>query len=157
MNKKVNNNESINMIETCACFWMRAAARRLTRDYDDALKPIGLKITQFSVLAIISNMQPKSITDMSAIMAMERTSLLRTLNLLDKKGYIKIGPEGYRREREISLTKEGEQILERAIPLWNEAQNKFKARLGNSEWEENIPLLKKAAFGSLKNNVDNID
>lgn len=150
MNKKADGQEVNNLIETCACFWTRAAARRLTRDYDEALKPIGLKITQFSILAIIRNVQPKSITDMSAIMAMERTSLVRTLTLLEKKGYIKMGPEGYRREREMSLTNKGKKILERAIPLWNEAQNKFKARLGSTIWEENIPLMRDAAFGSLK-------
>ena len=135
------------MVSQCACFWVRAAARRLTRDYDEALQPLGLKMTQFSVLSIIKFSQPKSITNMASMMAMERTSLVRTLNLLEKNGYVLLGQEGYRREREMKLTKAGEKIYQKALPLWEAVQTTFKARLDDDEWERNIPFIKDMAFG----------
>ncbi len=72
-------------LQTCACFRMRAASRKLTRDYDEVLRPVGLKVTQFTVLAIISGTKPQSISSMADTLSMERTSLVRTLKLLEKK------------------------------------------------------------------------
>ena len=137
------------MVSQCACFWMRAAARRLTREYDEALQPLGIKMTQFSVLAFIKYGAPKSITKMADMMAMERTSLVRTLNLLEKNGYVHMGPEGYRREREITLTQDGKTVFTKALPLWESVQAKFKARLEDGAWEDNLPFIQEVAFGPL--------
>ena len=69
----------------CACYRARAAARRVTRDYDEALKPLGLKITQFTVLASIKGLKPSSTSKLAKGLAMERTSLVRTLELMQNK------------------------------------------------------------------------
>lgn len=73
----------------CACYRARAAARRVTRDYDDALKSLGLKITQFTIQASIKGLKPSSTSKLANRLAMERTSLLRTLELMQEKvGYV---------------------------------------------------------------------
>ncbi len=130
----------------CACYRARAAARRLTRDYDDALKPLGLKITQFTILAVIQGYKPTSIASMADSIAMERTSLMRTLELMDKKGWISMSPEGFRRERQISLTPDGEQLLTQALPMWQAAQQRFEKRVGKSKWDQVKDWLLDVAF-----------
>ena len=35
---------------TCACFKVRKAARAVTKLYEEVLRPIGLRATQFSLL-----------------------------------------------------------------------------------------------------------
>ncbi|MEP0176461.1 MAG: MarR family winged helix-turn-helix transcriptional regulator [Paraglaciecola sp.] len=134
-------------LETCACFRMRAASRKLTRDYDEVLKPAGIKITQFTVLAIISGTKPHSISSMASSLSMERTSLVRTLSLLEKKELIKLGIEGYRREREISLTPKGEAIFLEAVPLWEKAQSNFEEQLGAGVWQTLWKHIAKLARG----------
>lgn len=130
----------------CACYRARAAARRVTRDYDDALKPLGLKITQFTVLASIKGLKPSSTSKLANGLAMERTSLVRTLELMQKKGWVRLGPEGYRREQQMELTPSGEALLESALPVWREVQDRFESRVGKERWQENKDWLLDVAF-----------
>ncbi|WP_237134783.1 MarR family winged helix-turn-helix transcriptional regulator [Pseudohongiella sp. O18] len=131
----------------CACYRARAAARRVTRDYDDALKPLGLKITQFTVLATIKGHKPSSTSKLANGLAMERTSLVRTLELMQTKGWVRLGPEGYRREQQMELTAKGEALLEKALPVWREVQTRFENRVGKERWDENKDWLLDVAFG----------
>lgn len=117
------------------------AARGLTRFYDDALKPVGLKVTQFSLLATIEQGQPKSISQLAQWLSIERTTLTRNLSLLENKGLVRLGPEGVRRARSMTVTVKGERILNRAMPLWQEAQQRVTSKLGDTEWDNTKIVL----------------
>ena len=124
----------IDTVQGCAALKARMAARSLTRLYDEALKPVGLKVTQFTLLAAIKHGMPESISHLAELLAIERTTLTRNLGLLESKGLIEVGPEGYRRARSMGLTAEGEKILKRAIPLWWDVQDRVTSRLGDPDW-----------------------
>jgi DNA-binding MarR family transcriptional regulator len=143
----MNQDDLTDVLESCPCFRARAVARRITRDYDEAFKGLGLKSTQFSLLAIIKTKAPSSITVMADKLAMERTSLIRTLELMESKGFITLAAEGYRRERKISMTEKGEKILAQALPLWRDMQQKFEQRVGKQKWQANKDLWLDIAFG----------
>ncbi|GAB3279866.1 MarR family winged helix-turn-helix transcriptional regulator [Parahaliea aestuarii] len=143
----MDNTKLQDVYDNCACYRARALARRLTRDYDEALKPLGLKITQFTVLAVIQGFQPHSISQMAERLAMERTSLVRTLDLMARNGWITVGPEGFRRERSMQLTAEGVALLERALPIWKAAQQRFEARVDATRWQQFKDWFLEAAFG----------
>ncbi len=118
----------------CMALRSRMAARTVTRAYDAALKPIGLRITQFTVLACIATELTDSISALADYMAVERTTLTRNLQLLESKGLIIIGEEGYRRSRKMRLTAEGASILSAAIPIWESTQEDLKQKMGLDEW-----------------------
>lgn len=122
------------MSNNCAALRTRRAARLVSRIYDDALRPLGLKITQLSLLAAIKVGAPDSITAFADMMAFERTTLTRNLQLLEKKGLIEISPEGYRRTRSITLSSAGQIILVKALPEWQKAQDQIEKRLGADQW-----------------------
>jgi DNA-binding MarR family transcriptional regulator len=143
----MNKEDLTDVFENCPCFRARAAARRITRDYDEALKGIGLKSTQFTLLAIIKGKEPSSITAMADKLAMERTSLIRTLELMADKGLIDLAAEGYRREKKVRITQKGEDILAKALPLWKQMQNSFESRIGRDNWQESKELWLDIAFG----------
>ncbi|MDH3474180.1 MAG: MarR family transcriptional regulator, partial [Rhodospirillales bacterium] len=65
---------------------LRRTARRLTQAYDQALRPSGLRLTQFSVLANLTRSGGLSITDLAELLAMERTTLTRNLRPLERAG-----------------------------------------------------------------------
>ena len=143
----MNQDDLTDVLESCPCFRARAVARRITRDYDEVFKELGLKSTQFSLLAIIKAKAPSSITTMADKLAMERTSLIRTLELMESKGLISLAAEGYRRERKISITEKGEKVLAQALPLWRDMQQKFEKRVGRQKWQANKDLWLDIAFG----------
>ena len=118
----------------CAALRARMASRKVSRIFDEALRPLGLKVTQFTLLAAIERGAPSSITELAEALAMERTTLTRNLRILERRGLIEIGPETRRRCRPLRVTEKGKVLLQAALPVWRNAQNRVVARLGRDRW-----------------------
>jgi DNA-binding MarR family transcriptional regulator len=119
------------MINTkCACTRGRRAARSLTNFYDDALAPVGLKITQFSVLRTIERMGPISISGLASEMALDRSTLGRNLGILQRQGLITLTAGDDLRERTVWLASRARTLLNKALPLWERAQARVDQLLG---------------------------
>jgi DNA-binding MarR family transcriptional regulator len=117
---------------TCACFKVRKAARAITQIYEEVLRPSGLRATQFSLLMATRVMGPVTVLNLAQVTVMDRTTLTRNLQILEKRGLISIKPGEDRREREISLTAAGVEVLAKALPLWEEAQERVRKGLGEA-------------------------
>ena len=76
----------------CTCAHLRRTARRLTQAYDKALRPSGLRLTQYSVIANVVRANGLSVTDLAARLSMDRTTLTRNLRPLEAAGFIRIEP-----------------------------------------------------------------
>lgn len=124
------------VIETCACHRVRTAARAVTRAYDEALRPAGLRATQLSVLVAVAADEAMSITALAKFMGMDRSTLTRNLRPLEKEGLVTLGNEGWRRSRTLSITKAGRARLREALPLWSKAQQTLKRKLGDRTWDD---------------------
>jgi DNA-binding MarR family transcriptional regulator len=121
----------------CACFKARMAARALTRAYDEALRPLDLRVTQFSVLVAISLAGGRrTITELADQLGMERSTLSRNFNPLVRRGLIVLGPERQHRARSAHITDAGRALLQTALPLWAAAQERLRASLGHRNWTE---------------------
>lgn len=110
------------------------AARVVTRAYDDALRPVGLRATQLAVLVAVGNGGTMSITGLAKLMAMDRTTLTRNLRPLEKADLIAVGLEGWRRSRTLEITKKGQLLLREALPYWERAQEALRHKLGDQNW-----------------------
>ena len=125
------------MIKTkCACVRARRASRALTDLYDAALRPVGLKITQFSALRTVQRIGPVSISALAEEMALDRSTLGRNLLLLKRRGLVRVGEGDDLRERPVELTPRARELLERAVPRWEQAQVKVDRLLG-----KDVPIL----------------
>jgi DNA-binding MarR family transcriptional regulator len=122
------------IIANCACLKVRMAARAITRAYDGILRPVGLRATQLSVLVAVAMDGAISIAALADFLGMDRTTLTRNLRPLQKQGLISIGPEGWRRSRNVEITKKGRSRLREALPLWERAQDALKEKLGYDAW-----------------------
>jgi len=120
---------------TCVCFNIRKAARAITHLYDKFLRPAGLRATQFTLLMAARINGPVTLTRMAKITVMDRTTLTRNLVVLARKGFITIQSGEDRREREVSLTTPGHEILQKAVPLWTRAQAQIHEGLGKEKLE----------------------
>lgn len=115
---------------TCTCFNLRKATRAITQLYDDILRPSGLRATQFSLLTVIRIMGKASITRVAEEAVMDRTTLARNLDLLEKQGLIRIQAGEDARVREVLLTSIGRDSLAAAFPYWKKAQALVAENLG---------------------------
>jgi DNA-binding MarR family transcriptional regulator len=120
---------------SCACYNLRRAARATTRLYDDFLRPSGLRSTQYSMLMVTRVLGPVTVTKLAEMTVTERTTLTRNLTILEKKGLIVIEPGKDRRERQVSVTERGVEVLMEAIPLWEAAQAHIEQGLGGDRMD----------------------
>lgn len=114
----------------CLCLASRKAARTITRSYDAKLRPLGIRATQLSLLTLILGYEKIGIGKLAEVSATERTTLSRNLALLEAAGLIALIPGDDARERVASLTRKGRAMVEKAIPLWREAQAAASVKLG---------------------------
>jgi DNA-binding MarR family transcriptional regulator len=124
------------ILEACACHRIRMAARAVTRRYDDALRPAGLRATQLALLAAIEAEGPLSISALARLAGMDRTTLSRNLAPLERDDLVALGAEGWRRARTLELTPKGRSRLEEAVPLWESAQRRLRRSLGAERWDD---------------------
>jgi DNA-binding MarR family transcriptional regulator len=116
--------------QACACFNLRKATRAVTRLYDDALRSVGLRTTQFTLLNAIRVVGPVTVRRLASVVVMDRTTLTRDLRPLERQGLVSVEPGEDRRERKVDLTTKGAQVVHRAAPLWGKAQSQVAKGLG---------------------------
>jgi DNA-binding MarR family transcriptional regulator len=120
----------------CACRRLRGAARAITRLYDDALRPTGLRTTQFTLLVAATLRGEATISDLADRLALERTSLTRELKLLEERGLVSVTEGEDRRARVVKVTTAGQRALAAAYPRWREAQARVLERTDQTAWGE---------------------
>jgi DNA-binding MarR family transcriptional regulator len=130
--------------ETCVCSALRAASRHISQMYDDALAPLALTITGYSLLGRIDRLVTPSMNELAHAADMDRSTLSRNLKpLLDAK-LIAVQPGADRRRKEFSLTAAGRKRLAQAYPRWREVQLRFKRTYGADEARVLTDLLGRA-------------
>jgi DNA-binding MarR family transcriptional regulator len=130
MSESLSSEALARVAGTCFCRQARMAARKITRAYDEALRPVNLRVTQFTLLVAVSYETPASITALADWLGMERTTLTRNLQILQHKGLVDVGRGGTGRGNRITLTPAGREMLARAYPLWEQAQAHIAEKLG---------------------------
>ena len=120
----------------CLCASFRRASRALTQQYDGALRPLGLRATQFTLLQALSRTGEVTQGQLGQILAMDSTTLTRTLELMSARGWIAKRPGKDRRERRLGLTRPGRELFERAMPRWEKVQADLRRRLGAERWSQ---------------------
>ena len=108
---------------SCKCLRIRQASRVITQFYDKKLKSTGIKITQLSILSSLASGKPKAMTELSEELFIDRTTLTRSLEVLNKKNLIEKVKSSDGRQRKVKLSVKGFEILDQSIPIWLEAED----------------------------------
>jgi DNA-binding MarR family transcriptional regulator len=115
----------------CLCLASRRAARRITRSFDQELRPYGLRVTQFTVLVMLSLRGAMAIGELAEALGAERTTLTRNLALIENASWVKIQPgEKDARSRIVTVTEQGRAVVAGAFPAWRKAQEITAAAVG---------------------------
>src|SRR6184192_3476965 len=94
-------------LSPCVCNTLRMVSRAVTQLYDDILRPSGLRVTQFSILATMARSGEANLRQLEAGLAIDQTTLTRSLNLLERDRMIERVPHPDGRIKEMKLTSKG--------------------------------------------------
>jgi DNA-binding MarR family transcriptional regulator len=120
--------------DTCLCLHVQRAARAMARRYDEALRPLDLTSGQFSLMMSLNRPKPPSIGQISALLAMDRTTLTANLKPLERRGLVTVTADPMdKRSRLMTLTPAGLDLLAAALPLWERTQAEIGHLLGDAD------------------------
>ena len=124
---------------TCIAVRLRLLNRVVKNLYDDALRPLGLKVSQLNILVVTAKLgvaQPGQVCD---LLQLDTSSLSRNVERMRAKGWLEVVPGEDARTQPFRLTAQGKRLLERAVPAWERAQRQAEELLG----EDGVALLSK--------------
>jgi DNA-binding MarR family transcriptional regulator len=127
--------------KTCIAVRLRLLNRVVTNFYDDALRPLGLKVSQLNILIVTARLGLARPAQVCEILQLDVSTLCRNVKPLQAHGWLEVVPEEDARSQPFRLTAQGKRLIEKAIPAWEKAQQQASALLGN----EGVALLDKAA------------
>ncbi len=104
--------------------------RAVTAHYDEALRPSGLRITQFAILRTLSRTGPVPVTRLASEVAIDRSTMGRNLDPLERRGLVRLSiGETDQRARIVHLTEAGDAAIQATLPFWRAAQADLTNRL----------------------------
>jgi DNA-binding MarR family transcriptional regulator len=133
----------------CACATLRRASRAVTQMYALIMRESGLEATQFTLLQVLHRAGPLTQGSLGEMLAMDSTTLSRTLRPLESTGWIASTAGSDRRRRYWQLTPAGTSKLKRVEPLWRQAQAQLHRALGDGGWESLMRAADRASEAAL--------
>jgi DNA-binding MarR family transcriptional regulator len=125
----------------CLCLALRRASRAVSRIYDEEMRCVGLRTTQFSILRLLRDAGEVRQCDLGEVTVHEQTTLTRNLRPLMEAGWVAVRPGEDRREKWLKITRKGLAKLEEADPQWARAQERMKSLLPESVWQNLMTVL----------------
>lgn len=129
----------------CLCNALRRASRAVTRLYDQELRGVGLRTTQYSLLSLLRRCGEVRQGDLGPLTVLDETTLTRTLRPLVDRGWVAVRAGKDRRERLVSITGAGTAKLVKARPAWERAQERLQTSLPGGVWENLMSVLPEVA------------
>ncbi len=118
------------LVEVCAGWNSRLAARRITQFLDREMTGLGLTVAQLGLMAQIAAASDDTLGALAQRTGLDQSTLSRNLRTLEGEGLIEIAMvETDLRRRVVWLTETGARRLEAAIPVWRRAHAKLTKRL----------------------------
>jgi DNA-binding MarR family transcriptional regulator len=115
---------------TCLATRVRQLSRIITRVYDDAMRPLGITASQYTLLAQLASRDGITAVEIGFDLDIEKSTLSRNLKRLLSLGHIVMDPPAGRRGRGLHLTAKGMTVLKDAYPIWQQSQLKANAVMG---------------------------
>jgi DNA-binding MarR family transcriptional regulator len=115
----------------CVAVKLRMLNRVVTNIYDDALRPLNLKVSQMNILVATAKLGTARPLDVCEHLHLDVSTLSRNVERMKARGWLEVVPDEDGRSQPFRLTQQGLKLLEQAIPAWSEAQQRVKGVLGD--------------------------
>lgn len=114
----------------CIAVRLRMINRAVTNIYDDALRSLGLKVSQMNILVAAAKMGTARPAEVCAHLHLDVSTLSRNVERMKARGWLEVVPDEDGRAQPFHLTPQGRRLLEKAVPAWKAAQKRAQALLG---------------------------
>ena len=135
------------VIRDCIATRLRMANRVITKVYDDALRPFGLKVTQMSMLVVAEDRELIRQTEVGAELQLDDSTLSRNLERMRANGWLEEVSGDDARVHSYRLTETGRALLDKAIPAWRSAQKEAMRLLGDAGVQALRRFAREQGFG----------
>ena len=125
----------------CISYRLRRTSRAVARHFDKALKPAGVRNTQFTLLSTLAAQGETAIGELATSLGVDATTLTRNLNVLERRGLVGNVSSDDARERRVRLREAGHKTFTTALPLWQAAQQNLLSSLNDGGWPEMMLAL----------------
>lgn len=130
----MKDNSFTNTVDTiaseCLAVRIRLLNRAVTSIFDDALRPLGVKVSQLNVLMVVARRGPISPGDVARQLNMEKSTLSRNVERMRAHRWLKVSSGDSGRQQRLEIAPAGRKLIEEALPFWSEAQAETEAMLG---------------------------
>jgi DNA-binding MarR family transcriptional regulator len=131
--------------ENCVCFNLRWVTRVMTNFFDAELRRHGIRATQSAILLAVKGRESWTMAELSEALGMERTTLVRNLQPLQRDGLVTADGGGRGGRVELAITSKGRKQIEKVMPAWRAAQSTAVKTLGEQRWSAILTDLETAA------------
>src|SRR5438094_10221725 len=117
--------------KTCVAVRLRLLNRVVTNFYDEALRPLGLKVSQLNILIVTAKLGLARPAQVCEILQLDTSTLSRNIKPLQAHGWLEVVPDEDARAQPFRLTAQGRRLIEKALPAWEQAQRQASELLGD--------------------------
>jgi len=132
----------------CVAVRLRMLNRVITNIYDDALRPLGLRVSQMNILVAAATLGTARPSDVCDHLHLDVSTLSRNVERMKARGWLEVVPDEDGRSQPFRLTPQGRTLLEQAVPAWSAAQQQVKQVLGDGFVEQLNHTIKHALTDS---------
>jgi DNA-binding MarR family transcriptional regulator len=132
--------------ENCVCFNLRWVTRAVTQFFDAEMRRHGIRPTQGTILLALNAKESWTMAELSDCLGLERTTLVRNLQPLQRDGLVTADGGGRGRRVELAITAKGRKQVGKFMPAWRSAQSAVVKTLGEKRWSAILLDLETAAL-----------
>jgi DNA-binding MarR family transcriptional regulator len=133
-------------VENCVCFNLRRVTRAVTQFYDAEMRRHGIRHTQGTILLALNAKESWTMAELSDRLGLERTTLVRNLQPLQREGLAQVTGGGHGNLVELAITAKGRKQVEKFMPAWRASQSAVVKTLGEKRWSAILSDLETAAL-----------
>ena len=133
----------------CVAVRLRTLNRVITNIYDDALRPLDLKVSQMNILVAAAKMGTARPLEVCEYLHLDVSTLSRNVERMKARGWLEVIPDEDGRSQPFQLTPQGRKLLEKAVPAWSEAQQQVKRVLGDRFVDQLNQAMKRVSEGAI--------
>src|SRR5205823_15125172 len=133
----------------CVAVRLRMLNRVITNIYDNALRPLDLKVSQMNILVAAAKVGTVRPLEVCEYLHLDVSTLSRNVERMKARGWLEVVPDEDRRSQPFQLTSQGRKLLEKAVPAWTEAQQQVKKVLGDGFVDQLNQAMKRVSKGAV--------
>ncbi len=118
------------MVEECLARRVLLLTRTISSLYNEALRPLGVTVAQLNLLVAVAKCGQVSPGEVAKRLNMDKSTLSRNVRLTEDHGWLSVSDGSSGRSKLLAIEPKGRKLIEKALPLWQGAQERARELLG---------------------------